>query len=84
MNIEISPRQYWKNMNYYDGLLYLSVLSIDGKNDWRMFKNNQELATVMYTDMELWYSDDELDVETVWNLEYDKFLILPVRDVWFG
>jgi hypothetical protein len=81
MTIEMSPREYWKNMNYYDGLLYLSVLSIDGKNDWRMFKNNQELATVMYTDMELWYSDDELDVETVWNLEYDKFLILPVRDV---
>ena len=81
MTIEMSPRQYWKNMNYYDGLLYLSVLSIDGKNDWRMFKNNQELATVMYTDMELWYSDDELDVETVWNLEYDKFLILPVRNV---
>lgn len=81
MTIEMSPREYWKNMNYYDGLLYLSVLSIDGKNDWRMFKNNQELATVMYTDMELWYSDDELDVETVWNLEYDKFLILPIRDV---
>jgi hypothetical protein len=81
MTIEMSPREYWKNMNYYDGLLYLSVLSIDGKNDWRMFKNNQELATVMYTDMELWYSDDELDVETVWNLEYDKFLILPVRNV---
>lgn len=81
MTIQMSPRQYWKNMNYYDGLLYLSVLSIDGKNDWRMFKNNQELATVMYTDMELWYSDDSLDVETVWNLEYDKFLILPVRDV---
>lgn len=81
MNIEMSPKEYWKNMNYYDGLLYLSVLSIDGKNDWRMFKNNQELATVMYTDMELWYSDDELDVETVWNLEYDKFLVLPIRDV---
>ena len=81
MTIQMSPREYWKNMNYYDGLLYLSVLSIDGKKDWRMFKNNQELATVMYTDMELWYSDDELDVETVWNLEYDKFLILPVRDV---
>ena len=65
MTIEMSPRQYWKNMNYYDGLLYLSILSIDGKNDWRMFKNNQELATVMYTGMELWYSDDELDFETV-------------------
>ena len=81
MTIEMSPRQYWKNMNYYDGLLYLSILSIDGKNDWRMFKNNQELATVMYTDMELWYSDDELDFDTVWNLEYDKFLILPIREV---
>ena len=81
MTIEMSPRENWKNMNYYDGLLYLSVLSIDGKKDWSMFKNNQELATVMYTDMELWYSDDELDVETVWNLEYDKFLILPVRNV---
>jgi hypothetical protein len=39
MNIEISDRKYWKRLSYDDGLLYVSLLTIDGKNDWRLFKN---------------------------------------------
>ncbi len=35
MNIEISPKEYERELNWYDGLLYLSLLEIDGKNDWR-------------------------------------------------
>ena len=33
---EISDFSYWKQLNYHDGLLYCQLLSIDGKDDWRM------------------------------------------------
>jgi hypothetical protein len=36
MNIEISPKEYERELNWYDGLLYLSLLEIDGKSDWRL------------------------------------------------
>jgi hypothetical protein len=44
--IEISEREYWKILNYHDGLLYCSMLEIDGKNDWRMISDtdNEELV----------------------------------------
>lgn len=34
MRIEISSKEYWKELNYYDALLYCSMLVIDGKNEW--------------------------------------------------
>jgi hypothetical protein len=42
MNIEISDKKYWKRLSYDDGLLYVSLLVIDGKDDWRLFKNGNE------------------------------------------
>ena len=36
MNIEISPRKYESYLNWYDGMLYCSLLVIDGVDDWRM------------------------------------------------
>lgn len=42
MNIEISDKKYWKRLSYDDGLLYVSLLDIDGKNDWRLFKDVNE------------------------------------------
>lgn len=36
MNIQIAPEDYIKNLKYDDGLLYLTLLMIDGKNDWRL------------------------------------------------
>ena len=35
MTIQISNAEYWKKMEWNDGLLYCSLLSIDDKNDWR-------------------------------------------------
>jgi hypothetical protein len=35
MTIQISSVEYWKKMEWNDGLLYCSLLSIDDKNDWR-------------------------------------------------
>jgi hypothetical protein len=42
MNIEISPKEYWKKLNYHDGLLYCTMVVIDNKTDWRMLKNIEE------------------------------------------
>ena len=36
MRIDISDEKYWKSMNYHDGLLYLSLLTIDDVEGWRM------------------------------------------------
>ena len=36
MNIEMCDREYWKELNYYDGMIYCSILVIDNKKDWRM------------------------------------------------
>jgi hypothetical protein len=36
LNFEFAPFAYWKRLNYDDGLLYLALLNIDGKDDWRM------------------------------------------------
>lgn len=36
MNIEVSSKEYWKGLNYYDALLYCELLDIDGVDDWRM------------------------------------------------
>lgn len=36
MNIEISPRAYESYLNWEDGMLYCSLLVIEGKDDWRM------------------------------------------------
>ena len=35
MTIEISNAKYWKKMDWNDGILYCSLLSIDGAEDWR-------------------------------------------------
>ena len=43
MNIEISPKEYWKFMNPRDGRLYCSMVVIDGKDDWRYMKFFEKL-----------------------------------------
>ena len=35
-NLEVSDEKYWRRFNYDDGLLYCSMLMIDGVDDWRM------------------------------------------------
>ena len=78
MTIEMSPRQYWKNMNYYDGLLYLSVLSIDGKNDWRLpLKAEVKLISKPEKPYVIWYSN--LNRFEIW--ENSIFKCVPVRDI---
>ena len=36
MNIEISPNEYKRYLNWYDAMMYCQLLVIDNKNDWRL------------------------------------------------
>lgn len=36
MNIEISPKEYERRLNWNDAKLYCELLTIDGKMDWRL------------------------------------------------
>lgn len=73
MTIEISDRQYWKRLNWYDGLLYLSLLNIDGKNNWRYPKS------VELSQPDMWYGIDGLIMKGF--LQNEKHYVIPVRDL---
>lgn len=36
MNIEISSKEYERELNWYDANMYCQLLIIDNKNDWRL------------------------------------------------
>ena len=36
MNLEISPQDYERELNWHDANLYCELLVIDNKNDWRL------------------------------------------------
>jgi hypothetical protein len=88
MNIEISERQYWKKMNYYDGLLYCQLLNIDGKDRWRMIHVDEKTDEIL---LELYGINDveefAIDSHPIWygDLNYsswyenETFWVIPVR-----
>lgn len=84
MNIEVSPKEYWKLLNYYDGLLYCDMVVIDNKTDWRMIFDYVEYKNLLS------YSDippigcitvNAINNHTEYYLREGKFTIIPVRDV---
>lgn len=36
MNIEIAPKEYERELNWNDAMMYCQLLVIDDKNDWRL------------------------------------------------
>lgn len=48
MNIEIIDKIYERKLNWYDGKLYCELLTIDGKNDWRL-PTIEELVDISYS-----------------------------------
>ena len=82
--IVISKKKYWKQIGYHDGLLYCSMLSIDGHHDWRIFRDEEEFE---YEDN---YKSCHIPVSHVWlgiDTEYDydlddsRIWLIPIRDV---
>jgi hypothetical protein len=72
MTIEISPKEYWKEMCRDEAQLYCLFLEIDSKRGWRFPKSNELPHHIM------WYEDDLVDT----NLcdTDDLYCIVPVRD----
>jgi hypothetical protein len=51
MTIEVFPKEYIKKINNKDdAILYLSLLNIDGKNDWRMPTKQEFVDILEYLD----------------------------------
>ena len=89
MNIEVSSKEYWKGLNYYDGILYCQILNIDGTNDWRMIRDDIEWDIIdvgikkdIFENfhMNCWWMDD-VDAFSNVFLHDTKYLIVPIRDI---
>jgi hypothetical protein len=93
--IEISEDKYWKKMNYDDGKLYCSLLTINGKDDWRMISDKQEFV-MLKDEIELkWMGEHGFNIfqTNSWFIEDDnlKYLnhsrycwVIPVRGWYRG
>lgn len=75
---KMAPNSYNKWLNYHDGLLYLSMLTIDGYSDWRFLTMDEinEIETIM----NMWSSEAPAMV-TAEYLANEKRWVVPVRDV---
>jgi len=74
--IEIAPKEYWQIMNWYDGLLYLSLLEIDGHTDWRYPTSYEspEKSKIAWYQEDVNCSDDILTTK-------NEYYVIPVREV---
>jgi hypothetical protein len=71
MNIEISPKEYWRELNPADGKLYCSMVVIDGKNDWRPMSFMEKLKNIHYLEGN----------RAAHNPSLSLSLSIPVRDL---
>ena len=86
MNIEISDKKYWKRLSYDDGLLYCSLLSIDGVGDWRMVERWEYVKHDMYylsglAVSEMWIVGDNDEEKGYYKWEKLIKRVIPVRGV---
>jgi hypothetical protein len=70
MNIEISPKEYEKELNWDDSNLYCQLLDIDGKKDWRM-PTKEELNEIYNSENDFvgsyYWSSTENDGHNAWG-----------------
>ena len=58
MTIQISNAEYWKKMEWDDGILYCSLLSIDGKDNWRFITEKERTKYLKSFSGVAWYEED--------------------------
>jgi hypothetical protein len=82
--IELSDKKYWKRMGYYDGVLYCSMLWIEGRDNWRMMEDYgeyleyyEELPEVPVSGK--WYKND-VRYKSDESLMDKNYWVIPVRD----
>ena len=77
--IEVSDKQYWKSLSYDDMMLYLMVLGIDNKNDWRL-PTMLEIDDILKIENKspFWYSDKNIAKSIAQRV---SLMTIPVRDL---
>jgi hypothetical protein len=81
--IELAPEEYWIECTFQEIKLYLFVLTIDGKQDWRLPTEEEQedwFVSIPNIKAERWTITDTLDEEWYTRVG-SKFLLIPVRDI---
>jgi hypothetical protein len=95
MNIEISPKEYERRLNWHDAILYCQLLIIDNKNDWRL-PTKDELDDIYHSENDFYdtyyWSSTEINGIFVWgqnmkdghqndNFKNGRYYVRPVRSL---
>jgi hypothetical protein len=81
--IELAPEEYWIECTFQEIKMYLFVLTIDGKQDWRLPTEEEQedwFVSIPNIKAERWTITDTLDEEW-YSRVGSKFLLIPVRDL---
>ena len=78
MKIQICDRQYWKKLNYLDAKLYIELLSIDGKDNWRFITEKERTKYIKSFSGVAWYEEDIKKYGDLIRKNTD-FYVIPVR-----
>ena len=75
MNIEISSKEYEKQLNWDDAMMYCQLLTIDNKNDWRL-PTKEELHYIYNYENDFvrgnYWSSDESDINCAWFVNFNN------------
>ena len=80
MKIEISNRKYWKKLNYLDAKLYIELLSIDGKDNWRFITEKERNKYIKSFSGVAWYEEDNNRYGDIIRKNVD-YMVIPVRQL---
>ena len=78
MKIEISDRKYWKKLNFLDAKLYIELLSIDGKDNWRFITEKERTKYINSFSGVSWYEEDINRYGDIIRTNVD-YMVIPVR-----
>jgi len=75
--LEVAPEEHWIETEVTNLRLYLMLLDIDGKRDWRVPTLDETRVVRVHGIRGMWNSNDTVD-----NISHKiKYWLIPVRDL---